>query len=234
MNAPSSSLDDIGQRRHLFVTCRTSPTRKPLLVAVAVLLAACSASEPGQAGAADPGIAAPNAVSADSGDAVARPMAPAAPSQPPVPVEVKLALDGEGLRSFAVSNGYSRLIGFGTRQDEAIRLLEAVMGMPASERGENIDCAARYATWPNGLTAWFARSEFAGWSVDSVASTVTTAGSLKVGSTREQLESAYDARIAPSTLGTQFSAGGISGLLDSPDAGARITDLWAGTTCIAR
>ena len=160
--------------------------------------------------------------------------APMATPESSGPAPARLALDGEGLRSFAISSGSSRLIAFGTMRDEAMRMLETVQGMPARDQGENIDCAASYASWPDGLTVWFADGEFAGWSVGSADATVATASSLRVGSSREELQSAYDARIAPSTLGTEFNAGGIAGLLDSPDANARVTDLWAGRTCIAR
>ena len=59
-------------------------------------------------------------------------------------------------------------------------MIETVQGMPPSDRGENIDCAASYATRSNGLTVWFAPGEFAGWSVGSANSTIATASSLNV------------------------------------------------------
>lgn len=37
-----------------------------------------------------------------------------------------------------------------------------------------------------------------------------------------------------STIGTEFHAGGLSGLLESDAPDARITDLWAGANCIFR
>lgn len=171
-----------------------------------------------------------SAVDADIAPAVAEPVVT---SQASTPGLATVALDGEGLRVFATSNGSSRLIAFGTMRDEAMRALQAALGT-ASDRGENIDCAASHGTWPNGLTGWFADGKFVGWSVGSANATVATASSLRVGSTRGELEAAYDARIAPSSLGTEFSAGGIAGLLDSPDGDAHVTDLWAGRTCIAR
>lgn len=37
-----------------------------------------------------------------------------------------------------------------------------------------------------------------------------------------------------STLGTEFTAGGLAGLLDGTGARARITHLWAGASCAMR
>lgn len=211
--------------------------RRLSTVVLGVVLAACSNpatstyDEPGDAAAA----VGESAAAVPGGDAITPVVqAPVATPESSAPASVRLALDGEGLRSFAISSGSSRLIAFGTMRDEAMRMLEAVQGMPARDQGENIDCAASYAAWPDGLTVWFADGEFVGWSVGSADATVATASSLRVGSTREELLSAYDARIAPSTLGMEFNAGGIAGLLDSPDANARVTELWAGRTCIAR
>jgi hypothetical protein len=40
--------------------------------------------------------------------------------------------------------------------------------------------------------------------------------------------------IEDSTLGIEFSAGGMSGLLSMRESSGEITNLWAGVTCIAR
>jgi len=114
-------------------------------------------------------------------------------------------------------------------------MLESVQGAPPSGQGENIDCGATSAVWPDGLTVWFARDKFVGWSVASAASTLSTAGGLKVGSTRVEVENgASVAEIVRSSLGEEFRAGGVGGLLESADADARVTNLWAGAVCIAR
>lgn len=167
---------------------------------------------------------------------------PPATDQPPAADDVtmpataaKLALDGEGLRIFIVETGSSRLIPFGIDKAEALGMLEAVQGAPPSDRGENIECGATNAIWADGLTVWFDRARFVGWSVASAASPLSTVGGLKVGSTRAEVENgASVARIAPSSLGEEFTAGGVAGLLDSADAEARVSNLWAGVACIAR
>ena len=63
---------------------------------------------------------------------------------------------------------------------------------------------------------------------------LTTASGIGLGSTRAALESAYAARVSRSTLGMEFVAGGIAGLLASDHPAAPITHLWAGQVCLAR
>lgn len=146
-----------------------------------------------------------------------------------------LALDGEGLRIFMAETGASRAIPFGIAKADALAMLEAVQGAPPGDQGENVDCGATNAIWPDGLTVWFARDRFVGWSVASAASPLSTAGGLAVGTSRADLENgASVATIAPSSLGEEFTAGDVAGLLDSAGADARVSNLWAGEVCIAR
>ena len=53
-------------------------------------------------------------------------------------------------------------------------------------------------------------------------------------STRAELESAYKAEVAESTLGTEFAAGELFGILDGTGPEAKITHLWGGTSCNMR
>ena len=102
------------------------------------------------------------------------------------------------------------------------------------EQGNNLDCGSSYAAWGNGLTAWFAKDRFVGWSARAGTAPLTTASGIGVGASRAALESVYSARIASSTLGLEFSAGGLAGLLDGDGPSATVSALWAGATCIAR
>jgi hypothetical protein len=54
------------------------------------------------------------------------------------------------------------------------------------------------------------------------------------GSTRAELEAVYEVEVEPTSLGIEFSAGGIGGLLDGESPDARITAMWAGVTCLFR
>ncbi|WP_310570978.1 hypothetical protein [Gemmatimonas sp.] len=112
------------------------------------------------------------------------------------------------------------------------------------EVAENLECRATVATWPaSGLQLWFtsdAAARFIGWSLggraptDSSAPTLTTPSGIGLGSTRAALDSVYVARVARSSLGIEFSAGGVAGILASARADAPIQNLWAGQVCLAR
>lgn len=116
-----------------------------------------------------------------------------------------------------------------------MRAFESVLGAPPADQAKNIDCGASLAKWRNGLTTWFARGRFVGWSLGSDDRGPSSASGLRVGIARGELEKgASTVEIRRSTLGTEFQSGGIGGLLDSADAEARVSNLWAGATCIAR
>lgn len=161
------------------------------------------------------------------------PVTPTTPDTPPP--AAALALDGEGLRIFNAASGSSRAIAFGTARADTRAMLTATQGGPPIREGENIDCGATMAVWRGGLTTWFARDRFVGWSVADATSPLSTAGGLKVGSTRDEVEhGASVATITPSSLGEEFTAGGIAGLLASAAPDARVSTLWAGNACVAR
>lgn len=153
------------------------------------------------------------------------------------PAEVaaqKLALDPEGLRLFNTVSGASRLIAFGTAREQAQRAISAAAKAEPVEQEDSPDCGAAYARWTDGLSAWFRDGKLSGWSVGPDSAGLATASGLRPGSTRAELDAAYGARIVPSTLGVEFSAGALGGMLDSARPNARVTLLWAGTTCLAR
>jgi hypothetical protein len=145
-----------------------------------------------------------------------------------------LALDGEGLRIFNSNTGASRLLAFGEDAQQSMETLGRVLGEPPPASVHNEECQVSFSRWSNGLTTWSSHSRFTGWSVAPGSSTLATASGVKIGSTRAELEGAYDAKMMESSLGTEFVAGGLAGLLDSPRPDAKISNLWAGETCIAR
>ncbi|HMJ92782.1 MAG TPA: hypothetical protein VK472_01650, partial [Allosphingosinicella sp.] len=92
-----------------------------------------------------------------------------------------------------------------------------------------------YAVWADGLTLYFQEDKFAGWALDPRAegahATVTGIGP---GSTRRDLEAAHEIKVEETSLGTEFSAGELYGVLDGPKPESKITNMWAGASCVFR
>ena len=192
-------------------------------------LAACSA-EP-QANPSTNAAAAPSA-----------PQAASPPAQAPAaPVFAALAIEGEGLRLLDRDSGAARPIAFGTAREPVMRAL-AFRG--AAETGSLEECSAGpldYASWSDGLTLYFQEGKFVGWAVGrdggnsgSGGPAIATVAGVGPGSTRAELDSAYAAKVFESTLGTEFAAGDLFGILDGTRPTSRITHMWAGASCNMR
>ena len=197
-------------------------TARGLALAAALLVAACGRDAEAPAEAPAP----PAAATAPA------PAAPAAQAQPAS--RVALTLDGEGLRLVAAGTGSTRLVPFGTPEAQALAALQPLRSAPA-ERSTNDECGAgplAFAEWPDNLQLVFQEGRFVGWSTDQRG--LTTMSGLGVGSTRGELEAAYAADIGESTLGVEFSAGDLHGLLSGPGRDARVTTLWGGIICAFR
>jgi len=188
-------------------------TCKLLLFAAPALLLACS-KEPAPA-------------PAPSGDTAFAAPAPAATPSPPA-----LAIDSEGLRLVDPQSGSARPLPFGTEWPDTLKAL-AFLGTPRT--GHMDECGAgplEYAKWENGFTLYSQQGAFMGWFADTQATgKLSTMSGIGPGSTRTELESAYTAEVFESTLGTEFMAGDMSGLLDGTGKQAKITALWAGLSC---
>ena len=156
---------------------------------------------------------------------------------PVVAEQPKLALDSEGLRWFAPPNGSARPLPFGTAQADVLASIERVRGQAG--QGVNQDCSAgpvQYANWPDGLSLAFQNGEFAGWGLDRRASgALATTSGVGPGLTRAALAQSFGSvTFQKTSLGTEFVAGEIYGLLDGIGPEAKITDMWAGVSCVAR
>ena len=160
----------------------------------------------------------------------------AAPAQAPV-AAFHVALDGDGLRLVDAATGSARAIPFGMPAEQAIAAVGAALGVPRA-RGTNQDCGAGpldFLTFDDGLLLAVQDGRFVGWTVRAAGPhTPTTMSGIGLGSTRAALEGAYSARVQQTSLGIEFFAGGLQGVLASDAASAPITDLWAGTSCVAR
>ncbi|NBO31054.1 MAG: hypothetical protein EBV05_05435 [Cyanobacteria bacterium WB6_1B_304] len=158
---------------------------------------------------------------------------------PSKPTVSKLTLDAGGVRVINTTTGNTRLVPFGMKENQAIPILTTLKGKP-NQRGTNSECGAGslgFSTWSDGLTLYFSNGRFAGWFVDGRkknAQQLQTMAGVGVGSSATQLNQAYAVKIIQSSLGTEFSAGNLSGLLSGGKPTDRVTDMWSGTTCIFR
>jgi hypothetical protein len=187
-----------------------------LMPTLAALLLACG-------GATDAPPAADGATTADSGTA-----APA----------VRFALAGDGVMLIDATSGSTRQIPFGTPDSTAIQAIAVVFGEP-EERNANDECGIGPMEFVifdgEGLLLAIHDRKFAGWAVrPPEGAALRTMSGIGVGSTREELEDVYAANIAPSTLGIEFMAGGLQGVLENNERKARIVAFWAGASCVAR
>lgn len=208
-----------------------------------VLLASCSPDHTPDAAVVEPSVsqaspATPTpATAAPAATATASTSAPAkAAVSTPASTDPVLAVDGEGLRLFDRATGSARVLAFGQARAAVLGPLEKLRGTAAT--GTNQDCGAgrvAYANWADGLSLVFQDGRFAGWGLDGrAAGAITTAAGIGPGSTRAQLADAYAVTVAQSSLGTEFMTGGMSGVLDGAGTRAKITDMWAGVSCVAR
>ena len=175
---------------------------------------------------------------ADTPAAPAEPASAPPPSTPVPPAATTLALDAAGLMVVMTDNGSTRLIDFGLPKAQTLEIITRVAGAPGPET-TNAECGAgpmQFVDYPGGLTLLFQNDSFAGWSVgkDSQGRQSTMNG-VGVGSTRSQLVAAFTGvTVEETSLGQEFSAAGLSGVLSGSDANATIETMWAGTSCVFR
>ena len=204
------------------------PVRLPAGLSLALGLVACGAPAEPPAGSE---MAVPAAAPAAEAPVAAKPAPTAA-------AKAQIALDGEGLRLVDSESGAARALPFGSPAASALETLTRVQGAPP-KRSTNPDCGAgslEFARWDDGLSIVLQDGRFTGWSVNAPVAgpPLTTMSGVGLGSTRRELEAAYSVTVETTTLGQEFSAGELTGLLASDAADARITDLWAGTSCVFR
>lgn len=197
------------------------------VLAFAALVAACGQPSEESTPAAAAGPAAPTAT--------AEPAAPATPAA--AAASGAVALDQEGLRLVS-DTGSTRLVAFGVPTADAVAALSSVLGAPA-DRSTNSECGAgptEFVSWPNDLDALFLDGKFSGWSLGSRSDgKVTTMDGIGVGSTRQQLtESFGNLTVEASTLGIEFTAGDIAGILDKDGPAGKVETIWGGTSCVFR
>lgn len=157
------------------------------------------------------------------------PGAAAPPAASPTPASTRVvALDPEGLRLVDRDSGSTAPVAFGQPAEQVLATVSAAHGGPPTERGTNPECGAGpldFAAWDDGLTLWFQNGAFVGWAANRQGPTLMSG--VGVGSSRADLEGAHAITVQQSTLGTEFTFGDVSGLLEN----GRVSNLWAGVSC---
>ncbi|NJL47140.1 MAG: hypothetical protein HC929_06050 [Leptolyngbyaceae cyanobacterium SM2_5_2] len=153
--------------------------------------------------------------------------------------DAMLALSGDGLQ-FVVDDatGSTRSFSFGSEMAPVQAGVTKIYGQP-QESVLNSECPSgrlTITTWANGLSLTATEEEFVGWSVrpNTDSASLTTISGIGLGSTLAELEDVYSVEIFESSLGVEFYAGQLVGLLTSTQPNAVISDLWAGEVCIFR
>jgi hypothetical protein len=135
--------------------------------------------------------------------------------------------DAEGLQPAATP----LRIDFGRAEAGTVAAVTKLLGAGPVETVALEDCGAGPVTavrWENGLTLNFKRGTFLGWvSQEARGAAVTTPAGLGPGSLRAAVAGVP---ISQTSLGAEFEAGGVFGLLE----GDRVGPVWAGVTCFFR
>lgn len=147
---------------------------------------------------------------------------------------IPLALSGDGLQLVDPDSGRTRMIAFDTPRTETLALVKSALGDPSgTSRCDVAPLAA--AQFGERIALYFENDRFAGWSANPRGGrSMSSMSGVRIGSTRAELEDSLVPEISQTSLGTEFNAGGLSGVFSGTGQEARIEGLWAGMACIAR
>ena len=150
--------------------------------------------------------------------------APAAETRAPA---AGLVLDAEGLRPA----GSALRVDFGRAEAGTVAAVSRLLGAGPVETATIEECGAgpvKAVRWANGLSLNFQEGTFLGWvSGKGRGAAATTSSGLGPGTERAALQGA---RFEETSLGTEFEAGGVFGLIE----GGEVRLIWAGVTCFFR
>ena len=159
---------------------------------------------------------------------------PPAQPQPQAQAQNRLVVAGEGLKILDAT-GAERVLPYETPKATVIAAVTAALGVPPVE-STNEECGAgptQFAQYPNGLQLLFQADTFQGWTLDKPG--LATENLVGVGVGRAALSSTSDFAMEPdSTLGAEFTLGGIGGFFASDAPDAPVESLYAGLTCFFR
>lgn len=147
---------------------------------------------------------------------------------------IPLALSGDGLQLVDPNSGRTRMIAFDTPRTETLALVKSALGDPSGTSRCDIAPLVT-AQFADRMALHFEQDRFVGWSANPRGGRgFSSMSGVSIGSTRAELEDSLVPEISQTSLGTEFNAGGLSGVFSGTDRTARIEALWAGMACIAR
>ena len=153
---------------------------------------------------------------------------PASTANSAVQAKPVVALDPEGLRLVDGQTGSSRLLAFGTAAEQVHETIATLDDGAGVQQGTNPECGAGpldYRQW-EVLTLLFQNDQFVGWAANRPG--LTTMDGLGVGTPRTLLESSRMVQIQETSLGTEFQAGELFGVISESGL---VSNLWAGVSC---
>lgn len=214
---------------------RNQPSKRAMmhprhLLLTTFLLAACGAEPPRNAAAGaspDSAAQAPAAVVRETADTTS-------PATAPERAAASIVLAPDGLTVGGA--GAPKRLAFGSAQAGVLADVGAVLGQP-KEQGIQEECPAGplyHALYASGLQVVFQDDEFVGWAARE-GSSFRTAQGIGPGSTLGELKKAYPAATVQETsLGHEFAAGDLYGIVTGPSDTAMVKMMFAGTNCIFR
>jgi major membrane immunogen (membrane-anchored lipoprotein) len=202
-------------------------------IAALTLLAGCGESEPPPVNITTVEIDNGTNVTVP-GDNDAEPAANATVVANAVEAAPALALSPDGL-TIVLDSGSTRHANFGMARDVVVPMVSASLGKPTGT-GQNGECGQgpmEMVDFKGGLSMQFQDGKFVGWDVDGrEKGGYATMNGIGVGSTLKELRGSFSGvTVETSSLGDEFAAGELGGLLTSLKPDATITHLWAGSTC---
>ena len=156
-----------------------------------------------------------------------------------------MALTSNALQLVKRPSGSTTELPVGMEMDKILEIVSNVLEVSIPELQVNSECGAgpmTMAIFENGLVLNFQKAkgkeekmEFVGWSVSDRGSSskLTTMANVGIGSTRAELESAYNVEVKKTSLGFEFSTvpGGLYGIIDGPSENNKINFMWSRLSC---
>lgn len=153
----------------------------------------------------------------------------------PVDTRPHITLQPDGI--LAVSAAGPQHEAFAVTREPVVAAVTAALGDPTAQ-GSNAECSAgpmENVDFAGGLRLFFQDGKFVGWSIDGrTPSPHKTAQGIGIGSSVQKLREAMDVMVQDTSLGVEFQAGDIGGLVTSNTPDGKVLDIWAGTTCAFR